>query len=211
MKKISDMDIIAHRGGHSPFVENTLEAFLYSLKIGFKALEMDVRYAYAGKVFFLEHDFLHHPRFRKNIVDNIFPHIPEDVALFIELKTNSVFTSMFAGAFTKVYDRYLTKRRSYIISFNPVILFRLKHQRPEMKIGFICGSRFLLFLFQNFIFPLFLKPDLFVLNRRILNKHTVRFGKKHGMKIYSYVINRNEDRHKALDLDIDGIVTDYPL
>ncbi len=211
MKKISEMEIIAHRGGNSPFLENTLEAFLYSVKLGFKAIELDIRYSYVFRFFFLEHDFLHHPRFRKNTVDKIFPHIPKDIALFIELKTNSAFSNIFAGAFSKLYKKYLTERRIFIISFNPFILRRLKKMHPEMKIGFICGRRFFLFLFKNIIYPFLLKPDIFVINRRLLNRNIVRFANKRGMKIYSYVINRNEDRHKSLDLDIDGIVTDYPL
>lgn len=210
MKKISDMDIIAHRGGNTPFIENTLESFLYSIKLGFRALEMDVRYAYIGSFFFLEHDFLHHPRFRKNIADKILPNIPENISLFLEIKTNSVFSNIFAHAFLKIYDKYLEQRRCFIMSFNPAILIRLKRMRPEMKTGYICGSRFFLFIFKHFLIPFF-KPDLFVINRRLLNVRNVRFAKKYGMKVYSYVINRNEDRHKALDLGLDGIVTDYPL
>lgn len=211
MKKINDMDIIAHRGGNSPFMDNTLEAFLYSIKLGFKAIEMDVRYSYLQRFFFLEHDFIYHPRFRRNTVDKTFPHIPKDITLFIELKTNSTFSNVFARAFSKLYDKYLRERRNFIISFNPFILHRLKKLRPEIKLGFICGNRFLLILFKTIFYPYVIKPDLFLINRRFLNDKNVRFAKKRSMKIYSYVINRNEDRHKTLDLDIDGIVTDYPL
>ena len=81
---------------------------------------------------------------------------------------------------------------------------------PEIKLGFMCGNRFFKFLFQNLLYH-FLKPEVYIVNKRFLNKRTVRFAKKRGMKIYSYVMNRNEERHKALDLNIDGIITDYPL
>ena len=135
MKKLSEMDIVAHRGGAGPHIENTLESFLYALDMGFSAIEMDVRRAYFSKKFFLEHDYLHHPRYRRNYVTNVLPKIPENIKLFIELKTNSVFTNVYAKNFYRVYEKYLKKRDTYIISFNPVILFRLKDADIEMKTG----------------------------------------------------------------------------
>ncbi len=210
MKKLSDLDIAAHRGGAGPYIENSLQSFLYAIKIGFKTIELDVRYSYMSRFFFLEHDFLHHPRFRANRVEKVFPKIPKKINLMVEVKTNSLLSNIYAKAFIKVYDEYLEHRQNYIISYNPIILYRLKRLRPEMKVGYICGSRFFKFAFELLIYP-FLKPEMYIISRRILNKRTVRFAKKRGIKTYSYVINRNEDRHKALDLNLDGIITDYPL
>lgn len=211
MKKLSEMDIIMHRGVNSPYMENTLEAFLYSIQIGFKAIEMDLRYSFIQKIFFLEHDFLHHPRFRKNTADKVFPHLPQDIKLYIELKTNSFFTNIFSNAFSKLYKKYLIDREIIIISFNPFILFKIKKLHPEIKVGFLCGSRFFLFLFKNIVYPFILKPDLLVINRRLLKHKTVLFARKAGMKIYCYVINDNDDKYKSINMNVDGIVTDYPI
>jgi len=210
MKRITDMEIIAHRGGANPHIENTLDSFLYGIKLGFKAIEMDVRYAYIRKKFFLEHDFLHHPKFRKNYLESIIPKIPNKISLFVELKTNCALTNIFARNFNNIYLKHLKNRKTWIISFNPFVLIRLKRLNPDMPIGFVCGNRFFKWLFHLIIYPI-LKPKAYVISKRFLNKRTVMFAKRHGMQIYAYVINRSDDRYKALDLDIDGIITDYPI
>lgn len=143
-------------------------------------------------------------------MEKVFPKIPHKIALLVEVKTNSILTNIYSKAFIKVYDKFLKNRQNYIISYNPIILYRLKRSRPEMKVGYICGSRLFKFVFELLIYP-FLKPEMYIVSRRVLNKRTVRFAKKRGIKTYSYVINRNEDRHKVLDLNLDGIITDYPL
>jgi glycerophosphoryl diester phosphodiesterase len=128
----------------------------------------------------------------------------------IELKTNSFLTNIFTRNYKKIYEELLSTRRTLVMSFNPFILLRFRLYIPGIKIGFICGNRFFKFLFQHLLHKI-LKPEVYIVNKRFLNKRTVRFAKNNGMKIYSYIMNRNEDMHKALDLNIDGIVTDYPL
>jgi glycerophosphoryl diester phosphodiesterase len=210
MKKMKNIKVIAHRGGQGPHLENTLDMFLYAIRIGFNAVEMDVRYGYFSRRFFLEHDFLHHPRFRRNYMDKIIKKIPGKIFLVIELKTNSALTNIFAKNYCKLYNKLLKKRKSQTISFNPFILYRIRKINPDIKLGFVCGSLFFKILF-HWVFIRFIKPDSYFLNKRFLNRRTVRFAKKHGMEIYTYVINKNEDRHKVMDMDVDGIVTDYPL
>lgn len=210
MKNIKDIVVIAHRGGASHHVENTLDSFLHGIKLGFKAIEMDLRYDYFRRRFFLEHDFLHHPRYKKNVIDNVINNIPKDIFLVLELKTNSFFTQIFARNYRKLHRRLFEDRKTLTISFNPFVLLELKIMAPEIELGFVCGNRFFKFLFQDVLYR-FLKPEVYIVNKRFLNKRTVRYAKKHGMKIYSYVMNKSEERHKALDFNIDGIVTDYPL
>jgi len=54
---MKDILVIGHRGAGGTQRENTLDAFLYAIDQGCKALEMDLRFDYVRKRFYLEHDF----------------------------------------------------------------------------------------------------------------------------------------------------------
>ena len=55
-----------------------------------------------------------------------------------------------------------------------------------------------------------MKPEYFLLHKRLLNEKNVAFGKKHAMKVWAFVLNHEREWEKALRLKIDGITTDEP-
>ncbi len=207
MNKIT---IVAHRGCRKPFTENTVEAFKYAIENGNKAVEMDVRYDYWHHRFFLEHDRLHLPSKKRNLLEKIIPTIPKDVTIFIELKTVSWLSKRFARHFLKTFQELFPERETVVISFNPFVLTFLKKLSPKMRLGFLCGNPLWNFCFQKFFWKL-MQPEYFLLHKRLLNPKNVKFGKEHRMKIFSFVLNKEKEWEKAIELGVDGITTDETI
>lgn len=204
---MKDVLIVAHRGCRKPFTENTIEAFDYAIQNGSKAVEMDVRFDYGHHRFFLEHDRLHLPSKKRNLLEKIVPTLPKDVTIFIELKTVGWLSNRFARHFMLTYQKLFAEHKTVVISFNPFVLYYLKRLSPQMKLGFLCGNPLWNFCFQHFFWER-MKPDYYLLHKRLLDKANVQFGKKRNMKVFSFVLNKEKEWAKALDLGVDGITTD---
>jgi len=202
--------IISHRGGKSKHLENTLEAFLYAVDVGAEAIEMDIRYSYLNRHFFLAHDFIHHPKRRLNFLDKSIQVIPSHVTLIIEFKTLSFLSNAFVKNFKKFYDEHLSKRNIIVQSFNPFVLIRMRKIAPQIPRGIICGSHFWKFV-HNSILCRFVDAQYYILNKRYLNRRNVTFAREQGMKIYPYVVNTQRVWKKAIRYDVDGVITDYPV
>lgn len=201
--------VIAHRGGKGPHPENTISAFKHAVKVGFKAIEMDIRYDYFKQRFFLEHDFLHLPKYRQNHFRKLIPEIPRDITLYIELKTMSCLTNYLTRRLKKIHDEFFVDRNIVYMSYNPFVLMRLKKAIPGVKCGFMCGNRFWRLIFEHGIYY-FLRPYGYFLSKRLLKRSHVKFCKKRDIKIFSYVLNKESEWRKAERLELDGFVSDYP-
>jgi glycerophosphoryl diester phosphodiesterase len=206
MKKI---EIIAHRGARGPFMENTFEAFNRVAKLGVRAIEMDVRLDYKNQRFFLEHDFIHHPKYRQNLLSKVIPSLPKNLLHIVELKTFA-WTKLYVTKFKRTFDELFVNRRTVVISFNFIILFRLKQVAPYIPRGYIMRSKY-----KNFFFKLFLhkwlKPKCYIIHRRLLKEKSIKWARKHNYKIYVYPLNSEKSWEFAITKDIDGMITDYPL
>jgi len=200
--------VIAHRGGKGPHPENTISAFMHAVKVGFKAIEMDVRYDYLKQRFFLEHDFIHLPKYRQNHFRKLLPEVPRDVTLYLELKTMSCLTNYFTKRLKKIHDEFLIDRDVVYISYNPFVLLRLQKAIPGIKCSFVCGNRFWQFVFEKGLYRI-LKPYGYLMSKRILRKKNVEFSQKKDIKIFAYVLNKESEWRKAESLGIDGFVSDY--
>jgi len=210
MKTSNTPVIVSHRGGKGPYLENTLNAFRHSIREGADAVEMDVRYDYLRRRFYLAHDFIHRPKWRQNLLEKTVATMPKDVLHIIELKTVSVFTNIFAKQFCRFYDEHLQGRKVVVISFNPFILIRMKLLAPHISRGFISGSRFWNTVFVKLL-HIYIVPSLHVIHRRLLSEKLVDFSRSKGMEIYTYLINTVNTWQKAIQHEVDGIITDDPF
>jgi glycerophosphoryl diester phosphodiesterase len=203
-------NIVAHRGGKGPHMENTLPAFQLGIRQGAKAIEMDIRLDHVRKRFYLEHDFFHSPRKNFNLLASVIAAIPKDVHIFVELKTLSCVRSYFVRQFAKAYKEILKDRHITVISFNPIALSHLRRLMPQVEIGYLCGNPLWLWLFKAGLSKTF-RPAIFLLHKRLFNLNNVKFGRAQGMKVFGFVFNNENYWQKGLDYGIDGIVTDYPV
>lgn len=201
--------VVAHRGGKGPYRENTLDAFMHAFNSGVSAVEMDIRLDHFHDRFYLEHDLIHRPKRRRNTLDGIVPGLPKETTIFVELKTFAWLTGCFARRFLKTYKERFVPRNTLVISFNPFVLIQLRKLDPEMRLGILMGTPYWLFLFKT-VLRKRMMPDVFLLHKRLFTYKNVEYGKEKGMKIWSFVLNKEKEWKKALAYGIDGITTDHP-
>lgn len=209
MNKTEKLVIVTHRGGKGPFPENTPEAYRHAVEQGAEAVEMDIRLNYITGRFFLAHDFIHHPRRQWNFFEKALAEVPQDVCLVIEFKTVSVFTNIFVRKFQRFHEKYLASRDIIVISFNPIILMRLRRIAPDIPRGFICGSYFLMYV-HNWLLWRFVDARYYVLNRRFLSRRSVVWARQRGMLVFTYIVNTVKAWRRVMKYDVDGVITDYP-
>ncbi len=202
--------VIAHRGGFGDYAENTLPAFKHALAEGVHALEMDVRFDYFKRRFFVEHDFFHPAKSRKNVLSKLLDGIPKDTFLVIDLKTARFFSSrIFVRHFVEFYEKHLKDRPVLLQSFNPFALNLLRRALPDAPIGFLCGLPFWNFIFKKFFLKK-IRAQSCHLHKRMLNEKNIRFGRQHKFQIIAFVLNHRAEWERALKLGVDGIITDRP-
>lgn len=202
--------IVTHRGGKGPYPDNTPEAYSHSVTLGSESVEMDIRFNYLSREFFMAHDFIHRPwRRRNNLLKDAVAEIPENVTLVIEFKTVSFFTHIFVKNFIRFHHEHLKNRNILVMSFNPFVLMRLRKFAPDIPRGILCGS-----LFWKCIHDLFLSrfvlADYYILNKRFLSRRNTVWARDRGMKVYTYLVNTLRGWKKSLKYEVDGIITDYP-
>lgn len=205
---MDQIQIVAHRGGKSPYHENSLETFQYSIEHGADAVEMDLRYDHRKQRFYLEHDFIHTPKDRENTFSKVIPYLPESAHLVIELKTLSWLRKKYALEFLEVVKQYKLTHHATMISYNPFVLLQLRRFRKDLQIGFICPSHFRAWLFRKWIY--LIKPQILFMHRRIWNDEMINFARDKKCKIYGYTANKEEEWLKVKELGFDGVVTDLP-
>lgn len=201
--------IVAHRGGKGPFPENTPDAYAYAAEKGCEAVEMDIRYNYFRRRFFLAHDIIHHPQRRKNFLELAVEKIPEDVLLVLEIKTMSLFPGIVARSFSRFYAKHLNGRDVVVISFNPIILMFLRKINDQIPRGMLCGSLFSIILHNWFLWRI-VDAQWYIVNKRLLSNRFVLWARQRGMMTAIYLVNSIKSWKKALKFDIDMTITDHP-
>ncbi|MFC1748422.1 glycerophosphodiester phosphodiesterase [Pseudomonadota bacterium] len=198
---------IGHRGGGGQQRENTLEAFLYAVEQGCEAIEMDLRFDRFRNHFYLEHDFVHSRKIKNNTIDKVIPRLPNELQLIIEFKTNAVRS--YIKHFKEEYSKYFEDRKIVVISYNPVVLHRLKKVLPNVERGYLCGNPISFWFFRAF-FEKYVRPTYLFVHKRMVGKKIMNYANGKKYRTVAYVLNKEKNWQRALDLGVDGIITDNP-
>ena len=95
----------------------------------------------------------------------------------------------------------------YIQSFDPVILNRVHKKYPQIEVAYLVSKAGI----QKNMALLNFKPQIYSPNFKLLKtQKTVDSIKSLQMRIIPWTVNNDEDINQMLQLDIDGIITDYP-
>ena len=218
------MKIIAHRGARAEEPENTLRAVRKAFECGVDAVEIDVRFSKDREIVVIHDDTLERttngigkvgektlaqlrtldagkgekiPRLREVLLlaENL------GLELVIELKEENMEELIV----DEVKEAKMEK--SVIISsFYHASMHKIKELAPRIKTGVIISSlpvfpvKMAIDASANVIFPKYPR----------LNAEFVVEASKKGIEIYPWTINTREDLAKALELGVDGVVTDDP-
>ena len=226
--------IIGHRGSPTIVTENTIPSFKKAIEQGVEGLEFDIRLS-KDKQIVVFHDAtlkrlsdrdeaiselslteLQSVELHKQegqTVDAYIPSLNDVVHLLhqvkvinIEIKSEGLFKGHdILKPLIKFLNKYLIDNKCIVSSFNPLILMRLRLQRPETVIGFLYNRNKLFHGWDNMIWMLRVQPENLHIHYSLLNHWIVKWARKKGLRINSYTIN---DKKVFDNAEIDGVFTD---
>jgi glycerophosphoryl diester phosphodiesterase len=219
------MLFIAHRGASDYEPENTLLAFRTGFAMGANAIEFDIRATKDGHLV-----VIHDPKVNRTTnghgrVNHLT--LKEIQALDAgkgqHLSTLQEVLRQMAGVgtlltefkeegFEKKAARILDGRKGIIaISFDPLILDRLKQIQPNLATGLLLSKRIRTKHQEDFFaFCKKLKVRWLLLESRILSKDLIHAAHRHGFKVIGWVVNRKRRMRKLIEWGIDGIESNKP-
>ena len=226
--------IMGHRGSPTLITENTIPSFKKAIDQGVEGLEFDIRLSKDKQIVIFHDATLKRLSDRKEAVSELsltelqsvklhkqegqvedvyIPSLKDIVHLLHEVKVVNIeikSEGLFRGhdilkPLIKFLNKYLIDNKCIVSSFNPLILMRLRLQRPETAIGFLYNRNRIFHGWDNLIWILRVQPENLHIHHSLLDSWFVRWARNKGMKINSYTIN---DKKIFDQVNIDGVFTD---
>jgi len=228
--------IIAHRGLHNQYPENTLESFEAAIQSNVDGIECDVQITRDGHVVVFHDSTLermgHSQKFIQELtieqvreVDIVHPQsnkkakIPtllevcdfiKDQCLFnIELKNYSFFDHCLEKAVLQILNTFKIESHILISSFNPISLRYFYKHAPHIERALLFYER------QSWhnrraLFAPWAKVTTLNPSTCLATKQSIdRFHKK-GYKIIVWTINSMDEARFFAKQNVHGLITDYP-
>ena len=221
MKKV----LIAHRGAHTYFHENTLKAFEKAIRLNADMIELDVRRA-QNNLFVVYHDECIHEKpikalayndickfTRLNVptLDEVLKLTRSRIKLDIEIKEEG-----YEKEVVNFILKFLKEDEFVITSFNDNSLKIIKEVFPEIRTGLILGKSNPKNPFRTWVSELFpikrcqeINVDFLVPHWRLLKLGFLRRARKHKLPVFVWTVNEANLIARFLrDKRIDAIITD---
>lgn len=227
--------VVAHRGGKKTVPENTMAAFRAAIEQGADGIELDIHKAKSGELVVIHDadisrttDGAGHvpdmtwaelqtasagakfdPKFaseRIPLLSDVLKLVNGKVVLNIEVKN---WPKQYPG----IDDDLIAMLKSYpepekiiISSFDHELLRSIHEKAPQYTLGILDSA--ILYepkAYGDKIGAKFWHPDFHTLRRDV-----VRRAKETGMKVIVWTVNDPKEWQEAIDMRVDGIVTDDP-
>ena len=231
--------IIAHRGARKLAPENTIAAFKKAIKIGFDGVEMDVvltkdkvpvvfhgnelsHYTHSSG---LMHETTSHevseidagsmfsPQFKGEKIPRLDEVLnllaPTNMHINIELKGQPRGHKGIEKIAGEVISKYHLGDRVLISSFSPWILKRFSKIYPDIKTALLIGPHPFFFL-KTLLSANMLKVKAINPIFQYTSEALMVFADSQGWKVFVWTINTRQEYMRALELGVDGIITDEP-
>ncbi|MCW3141117.1 MAG: glycerophosphodiester phosphodiesterase family protein [Methanophagales archaeon] len=218
------MKIIAHRGARAEEPEDTIRAVKRAFECGADAVEIDVRLSKDREIVVIHDDTLERTTNGFGKVDEKtleqlrtldagkgekIPKLVEALLLAENLGLELVIELKEEGMEEMVVHEIVgagMEKSVTVSSFYHASLLKIKVLAPRIKTGVIISSlpvlpvKIAIDARAEVIFPKYPR----------LNREFVAEASKEGIEIYPWTINTREDLEKAIELGVEGVVTDDP-
>ena len=213
--------VIAHRGGGKIYGDNTLKSIQHSISIGVTYIEIDVRKTkdnviilYHNSWIQYKHDiiYIHDMTYEDiyNIKDNIcrldevLKYISTqqytDICINIDIKEEGMIDDI-----NKIIYEYTQNKHVNFVytSFLHTEILNIRHKYDNVQYGMI---------FDIYDIELDTRDDIniIILNIDSIDSRTIDKIKQKQKQVWLYTVNTETDIKLALDLHVDGIITDVP-
>ena len=222
--------MISHRGVTKTFPENTVEAYINSVDVGYRSIELDVISSLDGVIYCshnheLEREtntngYIHktksneldkiktgaysHPKNQKKLpkLDDVIKKLPKNIRLNIEVKFSNPFDFSTISLLRKKFRQKQIKQPSLISSFNPFIVFYARWFIPNVKVGYLVESLNMI-KWLHFSHPDCLHPRADLLSKKLINSCN-----KKNISINVWTVNSDTAIIHCKKLGVSGIITD---
>ena len=226
----------AHRGFSGKYPENTMIAFEKALESGCEGIEMDVHFTKDKEIVIIHDEKIDRTSNGSGLIKDMtyeelckidfsyiytdkvgFCKIPtlreyfelvkdKDIITNIELKTGIYEYDGIEKAVYELIKEYGLEDKILISSFNHNSVMRMKEIAPEMKYGFLSETWILeTGEYLNRYGIEAYHPDF-----HMLTDTEVKDLRDHNIKINTWTVNEYEDIQRMIDIDAEGIISNFP-
>ena len=226
----------AHRGASFDFPENTILSLKKAIECGASGLEIDVHKTKDDKIVVIHDEDIERTFLGKGLIkdftyeelkkfknrkvsfrDNKECYIPlleeilnlvkeTRVMLNIELKTDEIEYHGIEDDVINMIKEYRLEKRVILSSFNHNSIKKCKEIYSSIKTGVLYYKEI-----ENVIeYAKSLKADYIHPDLRLVTKSIIDEAHKNGIMVNIYTVNNPISMRKLIELDVDGVFTDYP-
>ncbi|EMA6343874.1 glycerophosphoryl diester phosphodiesterase membrane domain-containing protein [Bacillus cytotoxicus] len=219
--------IMAHRGYISKGVENTREAIQGAIDAKADYAEIDVLQTKDGQLAVI-HDLKLKRLANENVqvadltmdelrkltlrqdgftgkistLDEIIKLAKNKIKLNIEVKLHGNEKDFVKKVLQTIKDNEFEKQ-CVIQTLHYPLIQEFKRENPDIKVGYI--------LYASRANLKYVQADFYVAEEYMVNKQIVKSARKLNKPIYVWTVNDMENLKKYYKLNVDGIITDYPI
>lgn len=228
---------IAHRGFSGEYPENTMRAFLESVKVGCDGIETDVQMTKDGILvichdeiidrttngsgYINDYNYDELSEFDSGIkygeefagekiptLDNLFEFVKDkDLLINIELKNNIINYNKMEEKVIEKVYEYNLINNVILSSFNHYSMVKVKEIDNKIKTGLLYMSK----IYKVHEYAKRCKADaIHPLYLSVLSEEVVKEVHNEGISINAWTVDNENDMKKLMGLGIDGIITNYP-
>lgn len=230
---------VAHRGVPSLVPENTITSYKYAVTLNIDMLEIDVHRTRDNKLVIIHDPTTERTSLEKGEIKNltykevqkydigkwkgeefIGERIPlfddvlqlirdTDIKLLIEVKQPEKYPGIEEQILESIITNDINEQQIIIQSFDKKSIQKFKRLNSRIELGVLIKKKDR-FISRGSIrrigeYASFINP-----NYKIVTKKFVDEAHKLNMKVLPYTINDGKTAQKMIDLNVDGLITDYP-
>lgn len=232
------MIIFGHRGASGYAPQNTMAAFKIALEQGCQGIEVDAQLTKDGEVVIC-HDWAidkvsdgkgkiekytlneikkidfgsyFSEKFKGEKIPTLYEildFLPRNIILNIELKIKAYDDSLLAEKVAEILIEKDRIENTIVSSFYHPCLKKIKLLIPEIKIALLYKG----YLLNPIKYAADIGFDIYSFNLNVdyVNKDTIKNFHDNGKKVYVWTSNDTETTKKLLKMDVDGIITNFPV
>ncbi len=213
---------IGHRGAKGHLLENTLPSFHKALELGVDGIELDVHLSSDGVVVVLHdarvdrttnqqgqvNDFTAAQLQHLGIpsLEQVLAMIPGSVFVNIEIKAVEATEQVVALIEKQIAVKAFTYEHFHISSFDWEVLKMVENHNSNILIGVLTEDD----LEKALAFAKLINAHSINPYYKLLTTENVMLMHQKGFKIYTWTVNSPEDLTFVRNLNVDGIISDFP-
>ncbi|RZJ71579.1 glycerophosphodiester phosphodiesterase family protein [Flavobacterium sp.] len=222
------MQVIAHRGAKGYVSENTIAAFQKALEMGADGIELDVFLSSDNEIIVFHDEHLDRltgvsgkiedltlDEIRKLKVDlqhqiptlaEVFDFVDKRCLINVEIKAEAATFPVCDLIENYVSDKNWNYEHFLVSSFDWKALQEIRNRNPKIPLGVLTETD----LDLAIGFAKSVKAETFHPYFHLVDEASIAKIKAENLKLYVWTVNEPEDIKRIENLNIDGIITDFP-